>query len=416
MPGRYQSYPEYKTTDEVWLGSVPKHWRALKINRLTQIKRGASPRPIEDPKYFDENGEYAWVRIADVSASDTYLENSTQQLSALGASLSVKLEPNELFLSVAGTVGKPCINKIKACIHDGFVYFPELKENSKFIYYIFAAGEAYKGLGKFGTQLNLNTETVGGIKIGIPKIEEQNKIVHFLDNETEKIDTLIAKQKKLIELLKEKRQAVISHAVTRGLNPNAQMKKSGVEWLGEVPENWVVKQLKHCFTLQRGHDLASSQFKKGKYPVYGSNGVIGHHAEFTTYAPCITVGRSGSVGEVNFINENFWAHNTSLYLKSYNNSDVKYIYYFLLSMDLKSLAAGSAVGSLDRNNIHCRNIAVPCIEEQKEISIYLEKQLAKFDLMKQKSLIGISLLKERKTALISAAVTGKIDVRNWQEQ
>ena len=174
--------------------------------------------------------------------------------------------------------------------------------------------------------------------------------------------------------------------------------------------------MKHCFTLQRGHDLASTQFKKGKYPVYGSNGVIGHHAEFTTYAPCITVGRSGSVGEVNFINENFWAHNTSLYLKSYNNSEVRYIYYFLLSMDLKSLAAGSAVGSLDRNNIHCRKIAVPDIEEQTEIAEYLEKQLAKFDLMNQKSIKGISLLKERKITLISAAVTGKIDVRNWKKQ
>ncbi len=184
MTGRYKAYPEYKSTDEVWLGDVPSHWRALQINRLTIIKRGASPRPIDDPKYFHEEGEYSWVRIADVTASDTYLENTTQRLSSLGSSLSVKLEPNELFLSIAGTVGKPCINKIKACIHDGFVYFPEYKENVKFLFYIFAAGEAYKGLGKFGTQLNLNTETVGGIKIGIPCIDEQEKIVNFLDHET----------------------------------------------------------------------------------------------------------------------------------------------------------------------------------------------------------------------------------------
>ena len=114
---KYKVYPEYKNTDEVWLGDVPTHWRDIKINRLSLIKRGASPRPIDDPKYFDADGEYAWVRIADVTACDTYLETTPQRLSTLGASLSVKLEPNELFLSIAGTVGKPCINKIKACMN-----------------------------------------------------------------------------------------------------------------------------------------------------------------------------------------------------------------------------------------------------------------------------------------------------------
>jgi type I restriction enzyme S subunit len=266
MTGRYKVYSEYKSTDEVWLGDVPSHWRALKINRLTVVKRGASPRPIDDPKYFDEVGEYAWVRIADVTASDTYLENTTQCLSPLGASLSVKLELNELFLSIAGTVGKPCINKIKVCIHDGFVYFPEYRENTKFLFYIFAAGEAYKGLGKFGTQLNLNTETVGGIKIGIPCIEEQQQIASFLDHETAKIDTLITEQEKLIELLKEKRQAVISHAVTKGLNPQAPMKDSGVEWLGEVPDNWNVSQLKHHVNTVNGFGFSSNDFQDEGVP------------------------------------------------------------------------------------------------------------------------------------------------------
>src|SRR5699024_5440067 len=107
---------------------------------------------------------YGWVRIADVSASDGVLKETTQTLSTLGASLSVKLEPGEMFLSIAGTVGKPCITKIRACIHDGFVYFPDLGIDNRFLYRIFEAGSCYKGLGKMGTQLNLNTDTVGGIK------------------------------------------------------------------------------------------------------------------------------------------------------------------------------------------------------------------------------------------------------------
>ncbi|RLB92260.1 MAG: restriction endonuclease subunit S [Deltaproteobacteria bacterium] len=197
-----------------WLGKIPEHWRLLSIKRLTLVKRGASPRPIDDPKYFDEEGEYAWVRIADVTASSRYLETTTQRLSELGKSLSVPLEPGDLFLSIAGTVGKPIITKIKCCIHDGFVYFPQYRENKEFLYYVFASGQPYHGLGKWGTQLNLNTNIVGGIHIGLPPEAEQDTIVAYLDQETARIDALIEKIRKSIDLLHEYRTALITAAVT----------------------------------------------------------------------------------------------------------------------------------------------------------------------------------------------------------
>ncbi|MFZ2171809.1 MAG: hypothetical protein WAW61_19485, partial [Methylococcaceae bacterium] len=131
-----------------WLGQVPEHWHVLSIKRLTPVFRGASPRPIQDPKYFDDEGEYAWVRIADVTANNHYLESTTQRLSELGESLSVPLDTGRLFLSIAGSVGKPMITGIKCCIHDGFVYFPYLEEHPEFLYYIFLSGQPYLGLGK----------------------------------------------------------------------------------------------------------------------------------------------------------------------------------------------------------------------------------------------------------------------------
>ncbi len=198
-----KKYQKYKSTNIDWIGDIPNTWNIIPFKRLTQIKRGASPRPIDDPIYFDENGEFGWVRIADVTASDRYLENTTQKLSELGASLSVKRYPGDLFLSIAGTVGKPIISKIKCCIHDGFVWFPDLKINPEFFYYIFSAGLAYQGLGKLGTQLNLNTDTVGYINLPLPSKEEICQIVKYLDKTTEKIDSLVSKKQKLIELLKE---------------------------------------------------------------------------------------------------------------------------------------------------------------------------------------------------------------------
>jgi type I restriction enzyme S subunit len=197
-----------------WLGEVPAHWEAKRIKNLSVVKRGASPRPIDEPKYFDDDGEYAWVRIADVSSSGMFLTSTTQRLSSLGSSLSVKLEPNQLFVSIAGTVGKPCLTTFKACIHDGFVYFPELLIDNKFLYYIFAAGEAYLGLGKMGTQLNLNTETVGGITIGVPPADEIMAIIKFIEQATAKYDGLISNAERLIELAQERRTALISAAVT----------------------------------------------------------------------------------------------------------------------------------------------------------------------------------------------------------
>lgn len=197
-----------------WLGEVPEHWVVLFIKHLSQVKRGASPRPIDDPKYFDDNGEYAWTRIADVSSSGMYLTETTQRLSALGSSLSVRLEAGELFLSIAGTVGKPCITTSKACIHDGFVYFPKLRINNKYLYYIFDAGQAYLGLGKMGTQLNLNTDTVGGIKIGLPPENEIEEIISYIEKKNTQYSDLISKAVCSIDLMKERRTALISAAVT----------------------------------------------------------------------------------------------------------------------------------------------------------------------------------------------------------
>jgi type I restriction enzyme, S subunit len=206
-----------------WLGQIPEHWEVKKIKRLCLVKRGASPRPIEDPIYFNDDGEYSWVRISDVTASERYLIQTEQKLSDFGKSKSVALEPGELFLSIAATVGKPIITKIRCCIHDGFVYFVGLKENREYLYYLFNCGEAYKGLGKLGTQLNLNTDTIGDIHISVPSSKEQNAIVDFLDRETAKIDVLKNKIQKGIELLKEYRMVLITAAVTGKIDVRNEM-------------------------------------------------------------------------------------------------------------------------------------------------------------------------------------------------
>lgn len=207
---------ETKPSNIEWIGNIPKDWTVRRLKMLSRIIRGASPRPIDDPKYFDEDGEFSWVRISDVTASNLYLEKTEQKLSELGASLSVKQFPDDLFLSIAGSVGKPIITKIKCCIHDGFVSFSKISNelDKMFLFYILYSGEAYSGLGKEGTQLNLNIDTVGNIYTPLPPLLVQKKIVKKIEEDLSKIDRAIHTVQQEIELIEEYQKSLIYQAVT----------------------------------------------------------------------------------------------------------------------------------------------------------------------------------------------------------
>ncbi len=434
---KYQKYAEYKDSGAEWLEEVPVDWDVIKIKHLSSVKRGASPRPIDDPKFFDDNGDYAWVRIADVSASDMYLLNTTQTMSVLGSSLSVKLEPNELFLSIAGTVGKPCINKIKACIHDGFVYFPDLKIPNKYLFYIFAGEQAYKGLGKMGTQLNLNTDTVGDIKVALPKSKiDIQGIIDFLDHETAKIDGLIEKQQQLIQLLKEKRQAVISHAVTKGLNPNVPMKDSGVEWLGDVPEHWTLKSYRHASRIYRGkfghRPRNDPAFYDGEYPFIQTGDVARAEKFITTYSQTLNekgkevsqlfpkgtlmMAIAANIGDLAILGFEAYAPDSVVGFKPNDDIDLEFLRYsFMAALPaLEQTSTQSTQANLNIERIGAVHGVFPSFDEQKKIVNHLDDLLEKYRVIRIEMDKAIQLLQERRIALISAAVTGKIDVRNWQ--
>lgn len=418
-------YAKYKDSGVEWLGKVPEHWDVKAIKWASAVQRGASPRPIDDPKYFDDDGEYAWVRIADVTASSEYLEKTEQRLSALGSSLSVKMNPDSLFLSIAGTVGKPCISKIKCCIHDGFVYFPLWNGSTKFLYYIFASGEPYKGLGKMGTQLNLNTDTVGGIVIGLPDLTEQTAIATYLDQETARIDELITYKTRFIELLKEKRSALITHAVTKGLNPNAKMKDSGVEWLGRVPEHWEVKSVYSIATVRNGHPFASELFKSDGVEsdrLIRIRDISGDNDAVFTEESCpananisngdVLIGMDGE------FNVHRWMRgpaklNQRMCAISGQTEEVTQFLSRCLPINLQvinDLAYATTVKHLSSYELLHTRIAVPQKDELAIINAYLDQETARIDELVQLTEQSISLIKERRSALITAAVTGKIDV------
>lgn len=267
------------------------------------------------------------------------------------------------------------------------------------------------------SRLQLTNDSFLNIPMLNPPFYEQVQIARYLDYKNYQINKYIRIKKRQIELLKELKQVIINDAMTGKIDvrtgePYIKYKDSGIDWLGMIPEEWIATRFRNVCYLQRGHDLSSDKFIKGEYPVMGSNGVIGYHNQFTTKAPNITVGRSGSTGKVNFVNEDFWAHNTALFVLHNHGNDWNWLYYFILNFDMAAVSEGSAVPTLNRNYIHKIHVSVPKRENQEDIASYIENvidiSMGAIKIIEDE----ITLIRELQTRLISDIVTGKLDVRD----
>ena len=437
----HKQYETYKPSGIEWLGNIPEHWKVSRVKMISPVMRGASPRPIDDPIYFDDDGEFSWVRISDVTKSLGYLEATEQKLSELGASKSIKLQKESLFLSIAGSVGKPCITKIKTCIHDGFVYFPILKkETHKFLYYIFISGKCFDGLGKFGTQLNLNTESVGNIGITFPPLSEQQAIAEYLDLETGRIDTLIAKKEQFIKLLQEKRTALITHTVTKGLDKTTKTKPSGIEWLGNIPEHWDVKKMRFLFSFGKGLSITKKNLQNTGVPCV-NYGEIHNSSLFEVCLEKLRFVNSDylqgndfsllNMGDFAFADTsediegcgNFTCLNNGVSIfagyhtvvaKPVYDFNSRYVSYMMISdafrSQIRSSVKGVKVFSITQNLLKGMQVIFPPLSEQQAIAEYLDLETTKIDTTIDKSQQMVEKLKEYRKSIITHAVTGKIKV------
>jgi type I restriction enzyme, S subunit len=291
----------------------------------------------------------------------------------------------------------------------------------------------------------LNTDTIGSIRVAIPPSDELLQILTFLDRETAKIDELVAEQRRLMELLKEKRQAVISHAVTKGLNPNAPMKSSGVEWLGDIPAHWLVRKLSRLVSTRKGIAFKAEHFtENGAFVVKASdikNLTIRQPETFLPdyflelYPQAIlktgeiilsTVGsapevRNSAVGQLglvpNELSGSLLNQNTVVFVPSDDALTSVFLFFALQTVvyrDHLDLHAHGTANQASLNISAMLDFAVPLPSrfEQESIVTFLRIEIAKIDTLTAEAQRAIDLLQERRTALISAAVTGQIDVRS----
>lgn len=442
-------YQEYVSAGIGWLDEVPAHWGKvpLKYTALESDSLFLDGDWIESKDISDDGIKY--ITTGNVGEG-VYKEQGAGFITdeVFGRLRCTEVFPGDILVSRLNyPIGRSCIiPELSARIVtsvDNVIYRPDCHFNKSYLVYLMSSGEYFShtsDLARGTTMQRISRSLLGNIRIPVPTPEEQIRIAAFLDHETAKIDALIAEQQRLIELLKEKRQAVISHAVTKGLNPNAPMKDSGVEWLGEVPAHWDVTRLKYATSriVDCPHETPEYD-PEGDYLVIRTadveRGVLYPYQMYrldraqyllrTRRAALvggdIVYGREGERwGHAALVPESdlFCLGQRMMQFRTSRRHDPAFLMFQLNSINVYRQGEVDTVGAtsphVNVSTIRNYSIAEPPLPEQRKIAEHIQRMAADIDGLVSESEQAVMLLQERRSALISAAVTGKMDVRKWR--
>lgn len=439
MAGRYKPYPEYKNSEIEWLSDMPAHWGIAPIKYMA----------LESESLFLDGD---WIESKDISTggiryittgnvtNGKFREQGTGYITEdtfRELNCTEVHEGDILIARLNDPIGRACIipdlkSKIVTSV-DNVIFRPDKKYHKKYLVHLFSSESYFRHTGNLArgaTMQRISRGLLGNIRIVVPPFEEQEQISNFLDHETTKIDTLIEKQQQLITLLKEKRQSVISLAVTKGLNPKTKMHSSGINWLGEVPEHWKIKTIKQLFKQTKRQGYSDLEVLS----VYRDYGVIEKSSRednnnktpdnLSTYQLVevndLVINKmkawQGSLGVSNHVG--ITSPDYIVY-KATHSENSKFIHYSLRASHMPDVYHSISNGirpsqwRLEPEKFEQLFVLLPPQKEQQGIIEYLDIQLKKIDKLIERCTSASQTMQERRTALISAAVTGKIDIRDW---
>ena len=446
LTAKYKPYPAYKPSGIGWLREIPKHWEIKRLKYVADL----NPKASEGRK-LDSTTEVSFVPMESVSEYGGLDLSLTKELADVGDGYTYFADGDVLVAKIT-----PCFENGKGSLAEGLVNGvafgttelhvlrcgPELDRG--FAFHL-TLTDAFRKLGEAemygaGGQKRVPESFVTNLKHPIPPLPEQRAITAFLDRETAKIDALVAKKERLIELLQEKRTALISHAVTKGLDPDVPMRDSGVEWLGQIPAHWEVRRLKSFATVQLSNvDKKSTEGQAAvrlcNYVDVYYNEHIGDDVAFMSATATEEQVRRFSLREGDVLITKDSESWTDIAVPAFVTQDIPDVLcgYHLAHIrpegkcDGAYLSRGfSAVGPRDQYQIFANGITrfgltgdairagffpFPPFSEQRAIAAFLDHETAKLDALAAKVEEAIARLKEFRIALISAAVTGRIDVR-----
>jgi type I restriction enzyme, S subunit len=438
----FPAYPEYKDSGVDWIGEIPKHWKFSRIKCVASLNNGVLPEST------DPDSEITYVDIGSVSLNNGIERVENFQFKDAPSRARKLVQDGDVIVSTVRTYLKAIAPIVKPqenlVVSTGFAVIRGLDDLSPlFAKYAFQSDSFVDEVISRSTGVSypaINASEIGLIKIPIPSKIEQIKIANFLEQEIPRIDSLIAEQEQLIELLNEKRQSIISNAVCRGLDPNVPLKDSHVEWLGLVPKDWQLEKIGSVATVEGGGTPSKDnlEYWNGEIPWVSPKDM--KLDEITTTEDCITqsalassasklipvnsvlmVVRSGILKHTIPVAINAVPVTLNQDMKAFNfriKGMNEFFFHFVNGMNDGLLHAwskqGATVESLETNLILKTLLPIPKPDEIKSINKFIWSVKLQFQELIDTSMLAITQLVERRSALISAAVTGQIDVRNFQ--
>ena len=398
------------------LSSPPPHWSIRRLKSIARIVNGGTPSSTV-PEYWD--GNIIWLTPDDLGKLNTaYVKTGSRSITQEGYNAcSTTLAPaGSIAVSTRAPIGHTAILEADACVNQGCrILVPDGTIRTRYLYRsLTALKHELETRGKGTTFAELSYGDLGTVPILVPPPAEQAAIVRYLDHADELFNRYISAKERLIDLLEEQRQAVIHQAVTRGLDPNALIKPSAVDWLGDVPQHWQMRRLKTLCTMKSGDGITTESIEpEGPYPVYGGNGIRGYSGRYTHQGNFVLIGRQGALcGNIHRASGKFWASEHAIVASLNTGHSLDWFTPLLDTMNLNQYSFAAAQPGLSVERVMNLSVPVPTPAEQENIAKYINEADDKIDSVVKQAQHQIGLANEYRTRLIADVVTGQIEVRD----
>ena len=419
-----KKYDEYKDSGVAWIGEVPKHWEVLRGKYVLNILSGF---PFDSQKFeFEDNGVYMpLIRIRDINGSSTEVYYSGSY------PIESVVKTGEVLIGMDGDFNISKWKGTNALLNQRVCKLREDSSmNTHYAFYMLSSPlKAINSVTYATTVKHLSVYDIYNAFIPVPPISEQTAIATYLDTHCAKIDNLISIQQKRIALLQELKQSVITHAVTKGLNPNVEMKPSGIEWIGDVPKHWEVMPLKHLAVLYPKsvcsnnkenivsyapmenvrNDKLTEDEKKITELTSGLNTFYEGDILMAKVTPCF---ENGNIAIAHSLKHSLGYCSSELFVIRVKRINVRYLFFLLQNQDYKQVCLSTLTGTgglkrVSADFVRSGKMPVPSQEEQAAIASYLDRKCATIDTSISNAQHQIDLLQEYKQSLITEVVTGK---------
>ena len=388
-----------------WIGKIPEDWAIERMKSLftERNERDCKGRTLLSVSQFWGIRPKSETDIADSHIAESY--DDYKEVYQGDFVMNIMLAWN----------GSYAVSEYDGMVSPAYCVFKFRKDCcKKYFHYLLRTNgypTAFKTMsrGVIDSRLRLYPEQFYTFPIIIPSIDEQQRIADYLDKKCGEIDSLIALQEQMIEKLKAYKQSVITEAVTKGLDPNAKLVPSGIDWIGEIPEGWKVCRIKDLVIMKSGSNLTSEQIaNEGSYPVYGGNGLRGYYEAYSNEGDYVLVGRQGALcGNINYAFGRFWATDHAVVCYPRRNFSLIWFGETLRSMNLGQYSLSAAQPGLSVDRIREKKMPLPPLSEQQTIASYLDEKCADIDRLIALKQQKIETLKDYKKSVIYEAVTGK---------